>query len=204
MGLEAASEALKALNKSDITEVKSMAKPPAGVGTVLEAVMILLNEDKDWSNAKKVMAGNGFLKSLQEFDKDNIPFKKVISLKKKYTSDIENFSVERMQKVSVAATALCRWVHAMVLYSEVSKTVEPKRIRLKEMNEQLDIANKTLLSKQNALQLIIDKVNKLREKCDLTVNEKKKLEFESNQCKQRLQRAEKLTVGLAEEKIRWE
>merc|ERR1712048_31819 len=59
--LEAASEALKSLNKSDITEVKSMAKPPPGVVLVLEAVMILLNEDKDWSNAKKVMAGNGFL-----------------------------------------------------------------------------------------------------------------------------------------------
>ena len=95
--LEAASEALNALNKSDITEVKSMAKPPTGVVLVLEAVMILLNEKTSWDHAKKVMTGANFLKSLTEFDKDNIPEKKV-SILKKYTSDTENFSIERIQK----------------------------------------------------------------------------------------------------------
>merc|ERR1712130_235739 len=159
--LDAASAALNALNKNDITEIKSMAKPPAGVVMVLEAVMILLNEKTSWDNAKKVMTGKNFLKNLVEFDKDNIPPKKVQQLKKKYTSDEEQFSVERMQKVSVAATALCKWVHAMVLYSEVAKTVEPKRKRLAEMTAKLDEANRILKNKQDALQEIVDKVNKL-------------------------------------------
>lgn len=201
--LEAAATALNSLNKADITEVKGMAKPPAGVVMVLEAVMILLEEKTDWNNAKKVMGGAKFLKILVEFDKDNISPKKINILKKKYTSDEENFSVERMQKVSIAATALCKWVHAMVLYSEVAKTVEPKKKRLAEMNQALAEANATLKKKQDALQEIIDKVNKLKEQCDQTMKEKAKLEFESDQCKQRLVRAEKLTVGLAEEQIRW-
>jgi len=201
--LEAASNALKALNKSDITEVKSMAKPPAGVVMVLEAVMILLKEKTSWDNAKKVMASVSFLSSLQEFDKDHIAQKTVEVLKKKYTSDVENFSVERMQKVSVAATALCKWVHAMVLYSEVSKTVEPKRQRLQQMNAELDKANAELTEKRTALQRIVDKVDALKKQCDATLAEKQQLEFESNQCLQRLERAEKLTVGLAAEQVRW-
>ena len=35
------------------------------------------------------------------------------------------------------------------------------------------------------------------------MKQKQELEFQSNQCKSRLERAEKLTVGLADEQIRW-
>jgi len=34
-----------------------------------------------------------------------------------------------MRKVSQAATSLCLWVSAMVIYSQVAKDVEPKRQR---------------------------------------------------------------------------
>lgn len=200
--LEAAQTALKTLSKGDITEVKSMAKPPPGVVMVMEAVLILLKEKTDWANAKKVMAGSHFLKTLQVFDKDNIPPRTVAALKKKYISDNE-FAIERMQKVSVAATALCKWVHAMVIYSEVAKTVEPKRKRVAEMNAELDQAMKVLKGKKDALQAIMDKVAQLKQECDETVQQKENLEFQSDQCKQRLQRAEKLTVGLADEQVRW-
>jgi dynein heavy chain len=46
--LNAASEALKKLNKNDITEIKGFANPPAAVVMVLEAVCILLGEKSDW------------------------------------------------------------------------------------------------------------------------------------------------------------
>eukprot|EP01083_Nonionella_stella_P245320 852816_1 len=95
--LDAASSALNSLNKSDISEVKGMAKPPAGVVMVLEAVMILLKEKTAWDNAKKVMASASFLKTLQEFDKDNIPPKTVQNLKKKYVID----SVIKMEDIAL-------------------------------------------------------------------------------------------------------
>ena len=46
--LNAAAEALKKLNKADITEIKGFAKPPEAVMMVLEAVCILLGEKNDW------------------------------------------------------------------------------------------------------------------------------------------------------------
>ena len=98
-------KALPTLNKSDITEVKNMARPSPGVALVLKAVII-------WRKIKSL--------------------------------------VERMQKVA--------------------KTMEHKKVRLAEMNAQLDAANATLQTKQDQL---IDK----------TLGKKIKLEFESDQCK---------------------
>lgn len=52
--LNAAVDALNSLNKSDITELKSFAKPPSLVLLTMEAVCILLGEAVGWDSAKKV------------------------------------------------------------------------------------------------------------------------------------------------------
>ena len=59
--------------------------------------------------------------------------------------------MEVVEKVSKAATTLCMWCHAMDLYSKVAKEVEPKKLRLQEMNEMLDKSNAILAEKQAEL-----------------------------------------------------
>jgi dynein heavy chain, axonemal len=46
-------QALDALNKKDLTEIKSYGRPPIKVERVLEAVMLLLLKDPSWAEAKK-------------------------------------------------------------------------------------------------------------------------------------------------------
>lgn len=46
-------QALESLNKKDMTEIKSYAKPPTLVEKVMEAVMILRGQDPTWSEAKR-------------------------------------------------------------------------------------------------------------------------------------------------------
>jgi hypothetical protein len=86
--LDDALESLKCLNRSYITELKSMANPPALVKLVMEAVCIMLDEKPKmvedpnkkgkmipdyWVTSKKLLSGANFLKSLSTYDKDNIP-----------------------------------------------------------------------------------------------------------------------------------
>lgn len=46
-------QALETLNKRDIGEIKSYAKPPVLVEIVLEAVMILRESEPSWAEAKR-------------------------------------------------------------------------------------------------------------------------------------------------------
>ena len=114
-----------------------------------------------------------------------------------------DFQIDNVKKVSKAATSLCMWGHAMVVYDEVAKEVGPKKERVKEMNKILAAANATLKEKQNDLQKVLDRVAQLKRTCDETVAEKQRLAEESEKTVQRLSRAEKLTVGLADEFVRW-
>ena len=199
--LEAAVHALDSLKKSDISEVKSMLKPPDAVVMVMEAVCILLGEKADWETAKKVMANAQFLKILKDFDKDNISPKTVQKLQKYVTKP--NFTEDAMKKVSIAATSLCLWVKAMVVYSQVAKEVEPKKQKVAEMNALLNEANAKLAEKQSQLDEVTKNVAALQKKCDDTVMEKKRLDIQSQTTKDRLERAGKLTTGLADEAVRW-
>ena len=94
-----------------------------------------------------------------DYDKDNIPpatLKKI----KKYVN-AEDFTVERVSKISHAATSLCMWVHAMDVYAAVAKEVGPKKEKLDKMNAVLKEAQDSLAAKQADLQAILDKVAEL-------------------------------------------
>ncbi|GMG17952.1 unnamed protein product [Phytophthora fragariaefolia] len=199
--LNAAVAALDSLDKKDITEVKGFVKPPQAVQVVMEAVCIMLGEKADWDNSKRILSRSTFMSELKDYDKDNIP---IATLKKvrKYIDNPE-FAVEEVKKVSHAAMSLCMWVHAVDTYARVFREVSPKRQRLAEMNLVLERANAKLATKQQELSKVLEKVRRLKEQCDATLTEKQRLLDESELTQQRLQNAEKLTVGLQDERIRW-
>merc|ERR1719399_245549 len=138
---------------------------------------------------------------LKGYDKDNIPAPALKKLEK-YVVKPE-YAPDVVGNQSKAAKSLCQWTHAMDTYSKVAKEVEPKKQKVAELNAQLAAANAALKEKQDALQEILDKVAGLQKKLDDTVNEKDRLENEAALTKARLQRADVLTVGLADEGVRW-
>lgn len=199
--LRAALKSLDKLKKAEISEVKSMANPPTGVVRTMEAVCILLGVQADWENSKKLLSKVDFLKMLKEYDKDHIDQRAIKKLNK-YILDPE-LTEERMSSVSRAAASILSWVHAMVEYSAVSKVVAPKRARVDQMNALLAEANEKLAIKQKELQDVVDKVATLKQKCEITLAEKQSLDAKTSQTEKRLERAQKLTTGLASEEIRW-
>ena len=167
----------------------------------MEGICIMFEEKQDWASAKVVLAQSTFIEDLKQYDKDNIPQKLLVKLRKVLVLD--DMQVERVSKVSKAATGLCMWCHAMSVYADVAKDVEPKKKKLAEMNAQMEAANKLLSEKRAMLKGVLDKVAALNELCDKTVAEKEDLEQQSDLTAKRLDRAEKLTGGLADEGVRW-
>eukprot|EP00662_Eupelagonemidae_sp_cell21_P012913 gene12913-56707_t len=94
-------EALKSLNKGDITEIRSMQNPPERVKLVLEAVQLLLGVKPGWDEAKKMMGSFGFLDSLRTYDKDNVA-EKLLKALQKFINHPE-FQPDIVKKSSVAA-----------------------------------------------------------------------------------------------------
>ncbi|XP_054274165.1 dynein axonemal heavy chain 2 [Macrosteles quadrilineatus] len=200
--LQEAMEALEALNKKDITEVRSYGRPPSKVELVMEAVMILKQVEPTWAEAKRQLGDVNFLNQLRDFDKDHISEK---TLKKiaAYTTH-EDFKPEIVGVVSTAAKSLCQWVLAIEKYAKVYKVVAPKKARLDEAMASLKAKQNALASAQAKvaeLQAILDK---LKADFDEKLLVKEELREKAELLALKLERAGQLVGGLSGERTRWE
>ncbi|XP_015175416.1 PREDICTED: dynein heavy chain 3, axonemal [Polistes dominula] len=214
--LEAALTALNTLKPADITIVKSMKSPPAGVKLVMEAVCVLKGVKPEkvmdpktgkivedyWLASIRMLGDMKFLDSLKYFDKDNIPPAYMKIIRDKFIND-RSFQPEVIKKVSTACEGLCKWVRAMEVYDRVIKVVAPKRAMLAEAEAELATQMEMLNAKRALLQEVTQKLQSLNDEFAECMREKKKLEDQIDHCTQKLDRAEKLLGGLSGEKTRW-
>ncbi|CAH2306581.1 dynein heavy chain 7, axonemal [Pelobates cultripes] len=215
--LESALAALDTLTAQDITVVKAMKSPPAGVKLVMEAICILKGVKPDkmpdpsgsgrkiedfWGPSKRVLGDMKFLQSLHEYDKDNIPAAYMSIIRKNYITNAE-FVPDKIRNASTAAEGLCKWVIAMDSYDKVAKVVAPKKIKLNQAQSELKVAMDSLKKKQAALKEVQDKLAKLEEKLEENKQKKADLENQVDLCSKKLDRAEQLIGGLGGEKTRW-
>eukprot|EP00993_Chasmostoma_nieuportense_P002181 NODE_2_length_6488_cov_18.174344_g1_i0.p1 GENE.NODE_2_length_6488_cov_18.174344_g1_i0~~NODE_2_length_6488_cov_18.174344_g1_i0.p1 ORF type:complete len:2154 (+),score=521.91 NODE_2_length_6488_cov_18.174344_g1_i0:435-6464(+) len=206
--VDAALAALDQLDKISLTELKSMTKPPDDVVMVASAVMCLtadpkrIPKDRSWASCKKMMANvTSWLKDLLAFDQNNIPqvcIDVVVPMLKH-----PNFNPEIIMSKSHAASSLCAWVVNMVKYHEIRCEVRPKEERLAEAQDRL-------ASSKSSLKKIQDRVADLRAKLDGLVNqfeqardEKQRIEEQAQRTQDKLNLAERLVNGLADENVRW-
>ncbi|KAL7866083.1 hypothetical protein SRHO_G00113300 [Serrasalmus rhombeus] len=215
--LESALAALDTLTPQDITVVKSMKSPPAGVKLVMEAICILKGIKPDripdpsgsgkkvedfWGPAKKLLGDMKFLQSLHEYNKDNIPPAYMTIIRNKYITN-PDFVPEKIRTASTAAEGLCKWVCAMDSYDKVAKVVAPKKEKLAQAEGELKVAMESLQKKQAALKEVQEKLAKLQETLEANKNKKADLENQVELCSKKLERAEQLIGGLGGEKTRW-
>ncbi|XP_075210256.1 dynein heavy chain 2, axonemal kl-2 [Lycorma delicatula] len=200
--LEEAMLALEALNKKDITEIRSYGRPPARVEMVMEAVMILKGVEPTWAEAKRQLGDVNFLNQLKDFDKDHISDK---TLKKiaVYTSN-EEFEPDKVGIVSVAAKSLCLWVRAIEKYGKVYRIVAPKKAKLDEALKSLHEKQAALAEAMAKLEELQRLLEKLRKDYEEKLAMKEELRQKAELLRLKLERAGQLLSGLSGERVRWE
>ncbi|KDO23984.1 hypothetical protein SPRG_10681 [Saprolegnia parasitica CBS 223.65] len=215
--LEEALKALDTIKASEINEVKAMANPPAGVKLVCEGVCVMLGikparipDPADpskrimdfWGPSQKMLSDPTFIQQLKKFDKDNLDPKIMKVVVSKYIAD-ENFSPEKAEKASKAAAGLCKWVHSMALYDNVSKIVAPKREALAVAEKQLQETLGSLNEKLARLKEVEDGLASLQRSFQDATTSKQSLESQIELTGKKLVRAATLIESLGGEKIRW-
>jgi len=200
--LDAANEALLALNKNHINEIKSFVSPPSLVQTTMEAVCLLLGEPQTWASAKIVMSdGPLFIRRLIEYDKDRVP-NSLLKKLQKYTAD-PDFTPARVASHSEAAMSMCQWVRAVETYAEVLKVVVPKRERVRETALRLEEVEAEMAEKQEVLRVAKAAVEEGQAKLQATQDEMKSLQDQVHLTNARLRRATILVKSLLSEGERW-
>lgn len=199
--LDAAAQALNALNKKDLSEVKSYATPPPVVKKVMEAVMILLGRPPTWVEAKKQLGDSNFLDHLKAFDKNHIADKTLKKLAH-YTGD-PGLEPDKVGIVSIACKSLCIWFRAIEKYAYIYKVVGPKIALYEGAKASLEEKQEQLAAAQAKLDELSRKIDALQREYDEKVKYKEELMRKAILLKQQLERALILVDSLAGARQRW-
>lgn len=212
---KAAVQAVKSLNKGDITEFRGIKKPSEGVKIVTQSLCILHNvapakvrSDKGqvdwdyWEPAKKSLLNSKLLSLCEKYPKDDIE-EKIIE---KVAPLIESpeYDEKKLKNASTAAAGLGKWVKAIYQYHNAMKIVNPKREELKAAQDSLRVAKEQWDGAKAMLAEIEAKVRKLEEEFTEAEEEKKKLQKQKDTCEFQMNRAKDLTTKLADEDKQWQ
>ncbi|XP_051514176.1 dynein axonemal heavy chain 10 [Myxocyprinus asiaticus] len=200
--LEAARIALQDLDKSDVTEIRSFAKPPKQVQVVCECILVIRGyKEINWKTAKGMMSEANFLRSLMEMDCDSINASQVKTVKT-YLKNL-NTSFEEMQAISKAGSGMLRFVEAVMGYCDVAKDIKPKREKVARLERNFFQSKRELERIQNELGVIQKELRALGDKYEAAMAEKQLLQEEAEVMERRLIAADKLISGLGSENKRW-
>merc|ERR1719188_2417 len=130
-----AAAALNTLSKADITELKSLGKPPVEVSVVGICLLHLFAGvyasvevtqrgnvcAATWKNVKRMMSDSScFLNNLLSFkgaiDAGKVPRKNIEKAREVKNDMGSSFSREAMARISAAAAGLCAWIINIIAY----------------------------------------------------------------------------------------
>jgi len=113
------------------------------------------------------------------------------------------FVPELIEKKSQAGKSICMWCKAIDNYSDVLKIIKPKQADLEKAESKLKVANDELRAKEASLDKVIKKLADLNDQFEMSKRKLAELTEQKEDVEVKLQRAEKLVVGLADESKRW-
>uniref|UniRef100_UPI0037E7F8F2 dynein axonemal heavy chain 10 n=1 Tax=Semicossyphus pulcher TaxID=241346 RepID=UPI0037E7F8F2 len=200
--LEAARMALQDLEKSDVTEIRSFAKPPKQVQVVCECILVMRGyKEISWQAAKGMMSEANFLRSLMEMDCDSIHNNQVRTVKG-FLKNLQT-SFEEMQAISKAGSGMLKFVEAIMGYCDVAREIKPKRDKVARLEKNFFQSKRELEGIQSELSGIQKELQALGEKYQAAIYEKQLLQEEAELMERRLIAADKLISGLSSENERW-
>eukprot|EP00062_Callorhinchus_milii_P021625 gi/632978548/ref/XP_007905975.1/ PREDICTED: dynein heavy chain 10, axonemal [Callorhinchus milii] len=200
--LEAARLALQSLEKSDVTEIRSFAKPPKQVQIVCECILVMRGyKEINWKSAKGMMSDPSFLRTLLEMDCDAIGQQQVKTVKG-FLKNL-NTSLEEMQAISKAGAGMFKFVEAVMGYCEVAREIKPKREKVARLERHYYQSKRELEKIQAELAAIQRELQALSDRYEAAMRGKQQLQEEAEIMERRLIAADKLIRGLGSENIRW-
>jgi hypothetical protein len=199
--LEAAVQAITAIEKTELQEMRQTKTPPEIIQQALEAVCILLGVKADWANSRSLLGDPYLQQRMIDIEKENIP-EQVGKRIRRYI-DNPKFIPDEVAKTSKAAAAMCMWVRAVDLYIKIFKSIEPKRLKLLQAESELAELMTALREETDRVAHTETTIASIQSNMADQAKRKTSQEVMIKQTTVRLERSQMLSYSLEEECKKW-
>jgi hypothetical protein len=221
--LDLAGGALELVTRRDLGQLAAASKPPEGVEEVFAALSVLLASkhphvpvqrsgrvrarDLAWDAVRRGALANVnlLLEELGRFrgyaDEGSLPRVNMREVRA-YTAG-ELFRPEVVERRCEVAGALCAWILSMVQYYDVVETVEPLRLEIEVLKQEIAKVESERVAKEKQVSSLEARRDALRLKYDAAEEQSRAASHLAENSERRLELTRKLLAALDEERAVW-
>ncbi|KAK5108990.1 hypothetical protein LTR62_007624 [Meristemomyces frigidus] len=193
------------IKKQQLTEVRSMANPPAGVKLALESVCTLLgHRTTDWKSIVGIVRREDFIASIVNYDNERqMTPQHRLRMQNEYLSK-EEFTFERANRASKACGPLVQWVEAQVNYSEILDRIGPLREEVDQLQEEALQTKAEAKMIENTLNDLENSIATYKTEYAALISQTEAIKAEMTRVQSKVDRSMRLLNSLSSERGRWE
>ncbi|KAI9728167.1 MAG: hypothetical protein M1828_004628 [Chrysothrix sp. TS-e1954] len=200
-----AQKSVSNIKKQQLTEVRSMSSPPAGVKLAMEAVCTLLGHKVDnWKAIQGIIRRDDFIASIVNYDNEKqMTASHRTKMSNEYLSN-ENFTYDKVNRASKACGPLVQWVSAQVNFSEILDRVGPLREEVGQLEDQALQTKAEAQAIDNNIKELEHSIAVYKSEYASLISETEAIKTEMTRVQQKVDRSLHLMDSLASERKRWE
>ena len=200
-----AQKSVSNIKRQQLTEVRAMSSPPAGVKLALEAVCTLLGHRvENWKSIQAIVRRDDFIASIVNYDNERqmTPNHRE-KMRTEYLSN-DDFTYERVNRASKACGPLVQWVEAQVNFSDILYRVGPLREEVARLEEQALQTKAEAAAVDNNLKELEHSISVYKSEYAALISETQSIKSEMIRVQSKVDRSLHLLDSLASERKRWE
>lgn len=200
-----AQKSVSNIKKQQLTEVRSMSSPPAGVKLALEAVCTLLGHRVDnWKAIQAIVRRDDFIASIVNYDnKKQMTASHRAKMRNEYLQQ-DDFTFEKVNRASKACGPLVQWVAAQVNFSDILDRVGPLEKELRQLEEQALQTKADAQAIENNIKQLEESIAVYKSEYAALISETQAIKTEMSRVQQKVERSLHLLDSLSSERKRWE
>ena len=193
------------IKRQHLTEVRSMANPPAGVKLALESVCTLLgNRVENWKAIQGVVRREDFIASIVNYDNEQQMTPNLREKMRREFLSNDDFTFERVNRASRACGPLVQWVEAQVNYSEILDRVGPLRAEVEELEDKALQTKAEAKAIENMIAKLEQSIETYKTEYAALISETQAIKNEMSRVETKVDRSVRLLDSLSSERGRWE
>ncbi|KDO30766.1 hypothetical protein SPRG_04667 [Saprolegnia parasitica CBS 223.65] len=200
-----AQSSVNSIRKTQLDEIRALARPPNAVRLTLEAVAIMLGESAlDWADLRKFIRKDDFIASVVNFDSEKLTAKQRAVINGNYLSKTDEFDYEKVNRASKACGPLFKWVVSQINYTEILHRIQPLRNEVQTLEDQSAGLRQEYTEATAMIAQLETRIQSYKQEYAALISEAQLISSDMATVKKKVERSVALLENLLSERERWE
>ncbi|TMW64824.1 hypothetical protein Poli38472_008991 [Pythium oligandrum] len=200
-----AQSSVNSIRKSQLDEIRALARPPNAVKMTLEAVAIMLGETSlEWADLRKFIRRDDFISQVVNFDSEKLTTRQRHTIQTNYVDNADEFDYEKVNRASKACGPLYKWIVSQLNYTRILHSIQPLREEVQKLIEKSADLRQRYEQAKATIDALEVRIENYKQEYAGLISEAQIITNDMNGVTRKVERSVALLKSLLQESERWE